>query len=106
MTYAEKLTTADRELRWDQPAERADRQVRVGGAWTTFRGKRLRVIAAEPVADAPGVPTGAMHGDVAACGDGGLRLLVVQPEGRAPMPYWSWANGARPTPSERLGAPA
>ena len=48
VTYAHKLTSADRELHWDRPAEELDRIVRVGGAWTTFRGKRLKVLDAVP----------------------------------------------------------
>ena len=30
--------------------------------------------------------------------DGGLRLMTVQPEGKAAMPWAAFANGARPTP--------
>ena len=40
---------------------------------------------------------------VVATGDRGLRLETVQPEGKAPMPWAAFANGARPAPLERLG---
>ena len=36
-------------------------------------------------------------------GDGSLRLVTVQPEGKAPMSWADFANGARPRPGERLG---
>ncbi len=41
------------ELRWEQPAVQLRRVVRLGRAWTTFRGRRLGVLAAT------GVPEGA-----------------------------------------------
>ena len=47
---------------------------------------------------AVGVP-----GDEVATGDGGLRLVQVQPEGKAPTDARSWANGARPADGERFG---
>ena len=34
-------------LDWSAPAVELDRLVRLGGAWTTFRGKRLKVLAAD-----------------------------------------------------------
>ena len=36
------------QLDWTRPAVELDRVVRVGGAWTTFRGRRLKVLAADP----------------------------------------------------------
>ena len=52
-TYAEKLTPADLELHWDRPADELLRVVRLGRAWTTFRGRRLGVLAAEVATTAP-----------------------------------------------------
>jgi len=112
VTYAEKLTTEDRRLAWELAADHLDRVVRVGGAWTTFRGKRLKVLDARPVPDpAPdgggGPGAGALPGTlvgptVVRCGTGCLELLRVQPEGKPPMDAGSWANGARPE-GDRLG---
>jgi methionyl-tRNA formyltransferase len=36
-------------------------------------------------------------------GEGSLRLVTVQPEGRGPMAASAWVNGARLEPHERLG---
>ena len=36
-------------------------------------------------------------------GDGGLRLITVQPEGKPPMAWDDFANGARIEPGDRLG---
>jgi methionyl-tRNA formyltransferase len=95
VTYAEKLTREDRRLAWARPADELDRVVRVGGAWTTLGDRVLKVVAARPT-DGPDAAPGTVVGDVVACGTGGLQLVTVQPEGKAPMAFSSWANGARP----------
>ena len=61
-----------------------DRLVRLGGAWTTFRGQRLKVLAAEPSARRRARPTapGALDGDRVGTGDGRARAREVQPEGK------------------------
>jgi methionyl-tRNA formyltransferase len=106
-TYAAKITADELALDWTRPAVEVDRLVRVGGAWTMFRGKRLKVLAAEPVAETASEQTraapGRLDGVVVACGVGALRLEIVQPEGRAPMTAEAWRNGARPAPGEELG---
>jgi len=114
-TYADKLTPADLELQWTRPAELLARAVRLDRAWTTFRGHRLGVAEADVVtvpevialgAAAPagrGPDPGTLHGDTVVTGEGALRLVVVQPEGRRPMDARAWVRGARPAPGERLG---
>ncbi|MHB1547986.1 MAG: methionyl-tRNA formyltransferase [Acidimicrobiales bacterium] len=123
VTYAEKLRPADLEIHWGAEPELVLRVIRLGRAWTTFRGRRLLVLAAEPVlrpgddgGTAPGgdggavVPTGEpdspaglLVGDVVRTGSGGIRLLAVQPEGRRTMAAGDWVRGIRPRPGERLG---
>lgn len=111
-TYAHKLTAADRELDWARPADEVHRVVRVGGAWTTFRDRRLKVVeavvddpapeaaeAAAPTVEAPG----SLHGNRVATGAGSLRLVTVQPEGKAAIGATDWLRGVRPEPGERLG---
>ncbi len=102
-TYAAKIDPAELRVDWEQPAEHIDRWVRVGGTWTTFRGKRLKVHAAEigPEAGESGVLLDAMG--TVGTGAGSLRLVSVQPEGRAPMSWRNFANGAHPVAGERLG---
>jgi methionyl-tRNA formyltransferase len=102
VTYAAKIESFELEIDWTSPAVAIDRWVRIGGAWTTFRGRRLKVLVSEPTGG-HGEP-GAIRADgVVATGEGGLRLVTVQPEGRAAMPWAAFANGARPEPLERLG---
>jgi methionyl-tRNA formyltransferase len=83
-TYAAKFTSADLELDWSMPAPDVHRLIRVGGAWTTFRGRRLKINEARLV-------------------DGRVVPTVVQPEGRAAMGFEAWRNGARPSPDELFG---
>jgi methionyl-tRNA formyltransferase len=103
-TYAPKLTADDLRLRWDRPAAELDRVVRVGGAWCTFRDRRLKVWAARP-RHRPGrdPAPGVLDGVVVGCGEGALELVEVQPEGKTRMPAAAWRHGAHPAPGERLG---
>lgn len=102
--YAAKLTPAELELDWNRPACELDRFVRVGGAWTTRRGSRVKVhrSVVHPLARPVGEP-GALHGDLVTTGEGALQLIEVQPEGKGKLAFPAWVNGARPMPGEILG---
>ena len=102
VTYAEKISPDELQLEWSRPAIELDRWVRVGGAWTTFRGRRLKVHRAE-VVDEGGAPGELGNDGLVGTGARSLRLLTVQPEGKAPMSWTDFANGAQPRPGERLG---
>ncbi len=112
-SYAEKIVPGELRLRWDEPAVQVRRVVRLGRAWTTFRGRRLGIVRAgaagsEPVGGGPGTgdtrPTGSLDGTEVTAGDGRrVALVTVQPEGRRPMDAADWLRGARPEPGERLG---
>ena len=106
--YAEKIEPQELELHWDRSADELSRVVRLDRAFTTWRGRRLRVLEAEVAAPPVGaaartVVPGALAGDVVAAGEGALRLIRVQPEGRTAMEAATWVRGARPAPGERLG---
>ena len=94
VVYAKKLTVLDRFLDWQRPAIDLDRIVRVGGAWTSFRDERFKIAMAEPV-DVDH-PIGEIRDLVVGTGNGGLRLLQVQPAGKPRMDAKDWANGAQP----------
>lgn len=103
-TYATKLTVDDRRLVFTRSAVECNRVVRVGRAWTTFRGRRLLVHRAAVIDAAPGaLEPGQLAGDVVGTANGVLRLLEVQAEGRATMDFTTFAAGARPAPDDRLG---
>lgn len=103
-TYASKIDPAELEIDWSAGAEHVRRLVRLGSAWTTFRGKRLKILRAHR-SPLPGAPVGELgEGGVVGTGDGAVQLVTVQPEGKPPMDATAWARGAHPAPGERLGA--
>jgi len=105
VTVAGKITREDLHLDWSSTAIQLARVVRLQRAWTTFRGKRLNVLAAVVTGEAvsgSGIP-GEFHADEVVTGGGSLRLLQVQPESRSPMSAEEWLRGVRPAAGERLG---
>jgi methionyl-tRNA formyltransferase len=106
VTMAEKITTEDLHLDWAQAAADLKRVVRLGRAWTTFRGKRLTVLEVALASQEQGLaerPPGSLVGAVVATGSGALVLQRVQPESRSPMSADDWLRGVRPAVGERLG---
>lgn len=101
-TYAAKISPSELRIDWSRRATDVDRLVRLGGAWTGFRGARLKVHRVELVEGVDAAP-GTLDGLVVACGDGAVRLVEVQPEGRGRQTAEAWRNGARPVDGERLG---
>ena len=79
--YAAKIDPSELRIDWSRPAAEIDRLIRLGGAWTTWRGKRIKILRAD------------LDGDQ-------LVPALVQPEGKPAMPYAAWRNGAQPTPGE------
>ena len=108
-TYAAKIDPTELRLDWSLPAAQLDRVVRLGGAWTLLQGRRLRILAAQPLAAAdgsatPGTLTLTKEGLEVATGAGRLRLLRVQPEGKGAMDAVAWGHGARLGDTAVLGA--
>jgi len=108
-TYAAKIAPAELRIDWSRPAVEIERLVRVGRAWTTFRGSRLIVWESSPAAghDVPEPPSEIRPGSLAdghvLTGDGWLGIGVVQPEGRQRQQAASWLRGARVAGGEALG---
>jgi methionyl-tRNA formyltransferase len=103
VTYAAKITPEDVHIGWASAANEIGRLVRVGRAWSTWRGDRFLVWSAE-VAESPpaafhkaaAMPPGTIGpGGVVVTGDGFLRLTAVQQEGRKRQDAGSWLQGAR-----------
>ncbi len=119
VSHAPKLTVDDARVDWAAPAVRVDRLVRActpaPGAWTTFRGERLKL--------GPVMPSGADTSDdtgsgTTPCAPGqivvsrrqvrvgtGTTSVVlgeVQPPGKKMMPATDWARGVRPESDEVL----
>lgn len=78
------------------------------GAYTQFRGKNLKIVAARVEAGSPHGAPGELHlsGDrlLVGCAAGtNLELLQVQPEGKKAMSGADFIRGYRPADGERLG---
>ena len=101
-TYAKKIEPDELRVDWSRPAAEIHRLVRVGGAWTTFRGARLKVHRTQ-VHDDGDLPAGVVEGVRVGTGAGVVELVEVQSEGKGRQPAAAWRNGARPEPGERLG---
>lgn len=112
ISLAARIEVADARVDWALPAHVVDRRVRgvtpAPGAWTTWRGERLRLGPVQPVDDdgglAPGELAVAGGAVLAGTGRGAVLLGHVQPAGKRMTPAADWARGARPQPGERLGA--
>ncbi|MGL5861167.1 MAG: methionyl-tRNA formyltransferase [Phycicoccus sp.] len=117
VSLAPKLTTEEARVRWDLPAHVVDRHVRgctpAPGAWTTFRGQRLKVGPARMTPSSPTAATahslapGAVHvtrrSVHVGTASGPVELGEVGPNGKAWMPAPDWARGARIDDGELLG---
>lgn len=99
--YAQKLLSDEFFIDWNADVVDIDRLVRVGLAWTNFRGKRLKVLGAE-ITEGLGTAGSFMNPTSVACGRGALILTRVQPEGKPAMDAVAWANGARPGTHDQL----
>jgi methionyl-tRNA formyltransferase len=112
VSLAPRIEVDGARVDWSLPAHVVDRRIRgvtpAPGAWTTWRGERLRLGPVQPepdVADlAPGQLRAERAGVLAGTGRGAVRLGEVQPAGKRMLPAADWARGARPAPGERLGA--
>ncbi len=115
VTYAHKITPEEAEVKWSESAIQIDRQIRAfnpaPGAWTLWRGEKLKLWAADLTA----VPScvGGEPGTIlavdrehllVACGSSPLAITEIQRPGGKRMPVSAWlAGGAGPSVGERLG---
>jgi len=111
VSLAPKITVEDARVRWERPALAVDRQIRgctpAPGAWTTFRGERLKLLPVTPAVEGPAAAPGeivpgrrTVHVGTAT---GPVELGTVQPHGRRPMAAADWARGVRIDAGEKLG---
>ncbi|PSJ29308.1 methionyl-tRNA formyltransferase [Streptosporangium nondiastaticum] len=111
VSLAPKINVEDARIDWSAPALRVDRVVRgcapAPGAWTVFRGERLKVMSAPPAPGrdglAPGEIAAAKNSVHVGTGSHAVELQWVQPQGKKPMQAADWARGVRIAAGERLG---
>lgn len=101
ITYAEKITAADRTLDPARPARELERTVRALaphiGARLALPGGELLGVRASALAEEAGPAAGALAGDggrlLLGTAEGALELLEVQPPGGRPMDAPSYLRG-------------
>ncbi len=96
-TYAAKIDKAETRIDWTRPAEEIRNRIRglapAPGAWTMLGSERLKVLRASR-AEGSGEPGVVLDGRLAiACGDGALRLEIVQRDGGRAMPAEDMLRG-------------
>ena len=112
ISLAPRIESSDARVDWDLPAYVVDRRVRgvtpAPGAWTTWRGERLRLGPLWPLPEvdlvAPGELAVGPEGVLVGTGRGAVRLGDVQPAGKRMFPAVDWVRGARPQLGERVGS--
>ncbi|MEV8637294.1 methionyl-tRNA formyltransferase [Streptosporangium sp. NPDC051023] len=111
VSLAPKITVDDARVDWSAPAMRVDRLVRActpaPGAWTEFRGQRVKLGPVRPVpggsALAPGRIAVSKNAVLVGTATHPVELGEVQPQGKRLMGAGEWARGVRPTEDDRLG---
>ena len=108
VVVAAKITQADLEIDWSEPAVVVDRQVRVGGAFSFLNGKRFKIhslkVSAEIFISESGNMVVVNDRVLVACGKGVVELVEVQPEGKPRISAQDWKKGARLDAQSRLGS--
>jgi methionyl-tRNA formyltransferase len=110
VSLAPKITVTDAKVRWEEPAIGVDRRIRActpaPGAWTSFRGERVKLgpvtVAAAGDRLAPGELRVERSGVLVGTATEPVVLGQVSGAGRRPMPAPDWARGVRPAPGERF----
>ena len=111
VTYAKKIRPKEAKIDWAKPGAEVDRKIRglspFPGAWFTLATDKgpVRVKALlSAFEDADGAP-GEVLDDrlLVATGDGAVRLLRVQREGRGPQEAGEFLRGVRVAPGTKLG---
>ncbi|TFJ95051.1 ketimine reductase mu-crystallin [Platysternon megacephalum] len=108
-SHAAKITVEEAQIAWNLPAYLVHRTVRgcspKPGAWTMFRGERLKVVQTMPSSET-GLSAGELRASknavLVGTGDGVLELCQVQPAGKKMMDGATWARGVRVETGEGL----
>jgi methionyl-tRNA formyltransferase len=103
VSIAPKITTADAEVRWQQPAVAVDRLIRActpaPGAWTQLDGSRIKLGPVVPADDggslAPGELLVLRDRVLAGTATVPVTLGEVQPDGKRRMRAAEWVRGLR-----------
>jgi methionyl-tRNA formyltransferase len=111
VTYARKIRAKEARIDWAKPGAEVDRKIRglspFPGAWFTLPGERgpVRVKALLSAVEEEWGAPGEVLDDrlLVATGEGAVRLLRVQREGRGPQDAEAFLNGTPVAAGTRLG---
>ena len=111
ISTAPKLTVEDGRIRWTEPAFAVDRRIRActpaPGAWSEFRGERIKLGPVQPIANGPDLKPGELLVERArvltGTGTTPVALGEIRAAGKRAMPAADWARGTRVAAGEALG---
>ncbi|GAA4230798.1 methionyl-tRNA formyltransferase [Streptosporangium album] len=111
LSFTKKISVDDARVDWSAPALRVDRLIRActpaPGAWTEFRGQRVKLGPVRPAPDAPALEPGRIAASkksvLVGTATHPVELGEVQPQGKRLMGAGEWARGVRPADEDRLG---
>lgn len=111
LSFTRKISVDDARVDWSASAMRVDRLIRActpaPGAWTEFRGQRVKLGPVRPAPDAPALEAGRIAASkksvLVGTATHPVELGEVQPQGKRPMGAEEWARGVRPADEDRLG---
>ena len=93
-TYATKVSTEELRLDWNLSSIEVSRRIRAIRSYTMIGSQRLKIIHAELMYDTVQLSPGQCDGaGIVGTSDGAVRLVSVQPEGKATMDAASWLRG-------------
>jgi methionyl-tRNA formyltransferase len=106
VTYAHKITPAEARIDWSRPAREVDCAIRglspAPGAWFELDGVRVKALLSR-LGQGAGAPGEVLDDQLLiACGEGAVRLLTVQREGRGPLAAEDFLRGQAVPPGARL----
>ena len=106
-SFAPKIAKAETRIDWHESAIQIERKIRAfqpePGAWSTFRGQRTTISAAQRV-EGEGAPGEILTPDplVIATGSGAIEIKNLQSGGRRELSASEWVRGARIIASDRF----
>ena len=93
-TYATKVSTEELRLDWNLSSIEVSRRIRAVRSYTMIGSQRLKIVHAELMYDTVQLSPGQCDGaGIVGTSDGAVRLVSVQPEGKAAMDAASWLRG-------------
>jgi methionyl-tRNA formyltransferase len=106
VTYAAKIDKAEARIDWSKPAHAVLRHIHglspFPGAWAELENARVKILRCE-LAKGSGAPGAVLDSQLTiACGEGAIRIIELQREGKARMQATDFLRGVKVEPPMRL----